>query len=363
MLPDNKPTNVPLTSLTDHIDNIQHTILDMHNKKQNMTKPLLQSLQHEIDELKNDIIKFLLPIATRERDEQKPQPTPQQSPRPAPRRTHSKPTFSEIVKQKPPHSTIIVNTTKASDTTNTLTTVSASHIINKISKHISQNNKSATIQQAVTSADKIVLKFNTNDNVEALAGELRSELGLDARGRSPLLPKLTISHIPEHVDLENNLRETIIRENPYLHEPLTQGTFDILFTYTARDFGSAVIKASPNVRSAMISNNMTLNIGRRACPVRDRLQPLRCTKCCAFGHSRKHCRATVSICTFCAKQHETSTCPNKHNTENHHCHNCSKKDETSANHPASNKDCPSLNIEIKKLIKNTNYGKGQLPMI
>lgn len=324
-----------------------------------MSKPILQGLQKHLNDLKSDIINFLLPLAT-QKTNPKSEPS-MQTPKPAPRRSIPKPTYSDIAAKKPAQSTIIVKTPKNSDT-NAIS--SAPEIINRISKHISQTNNSATIQKTATpSDDKVIIKFNAKDNVEAIAGELRSELGLDARGRSPLLPKMTISHIPAHVDLKTDLRESIIKENPLLQPSLEQGgTFDILFTYTAKDFGSAVIKTSANIRSAIIANNMAINIGNRACPVRDRLQPLRCTKCCAFGHTRSHCRSTSLVCNFCAAGHESSACPHKTNNDKHHCHNCSQRDHP-ANHTAFDKDCPTLKSEIRRLLKNTDYGKGQPPKI
>ena len=325
-----------------------------------MTKPLLQNLQKELNSLKNEIINFLLPLANKASETKTPTTptaTPE-SPKPRPRRRHVL-SYSDAVR-KQTHSTIIVNTPKNPQTNGT--TTSAPEIINRITEHISNSSNSATIQKTATPSDeKIIIKLSKNDNVGAIASELRSELGLDARGRSPFLPKMTISHIPAHVNLKTNIKDTILQENTFLQGPLKQGTFEVLFTYKAKDFGSAVIKVSANVRNAITDNGTTLKIGSRACPVRDRLQPMRCTKCCSYGHTRKQCRADSPICHYCAEKHETSTCPNKEDTDKRRCHNCCLRKASSHNHSAFDTACPTLKVETQKLFKNTDYGYGQAP--
>ena len=305
--------------------------------------------------MRNDIIKFLLPLATTKTSNHQ-KTTIENSTHHQNQKTPTfanKPTYSAIAAQNPTHATIIINKPDDNDTS----TTSTSTIINKISQHITEKKIPATIQRTATSKNNIIIKFNRTDNVKAVAGELQTELGLQARARSPYLPKLTMSHIPAHINLEDNLKEKIIEQNPDLQAALKTGTLDILFTYKPKDFGSAVLKVTPNVRQAILgNNNSTLVIGNRACPVRDRTQPMRCTKCCGFGHTRTHCRAITPICNFCADEHSTSTCTYKTIKEKHCCHNCLQHGKQSHNHTASDTNCPIAKAETIKLIKNTDYG-------
>ena len=266
-------------------------------------------------------------------------------------------------RQHTTHSTIVVQTPKSDDTSPKTT---APDVINRITEHISKSNHSATIQQTATTSkkDKIIIKFNKTDDVTKIAGELRSELGLEAHSRKPLLPRMTISHIPPHIKIKENLQEHIQKHNTFLIEPLKTGQLDILYSYKTRDFNSAVIKVTPNVRSAILTHNK-ITIGSRACPDRDRIQPQRCTQCCGFGHSKKHCRATSPTCAFCAAGHETSNCPNKSDQGKHCCANCQHSDQPSGNqhkHTAFDQQCPLFEKEAKKLINNTDYGSDPLQL-
>ena len=285
--------NNDIASITQHLDNIKAMVQDMHTKKQNMTRPALQNIENEISKAKNSIIHHLLPISCKQANK-KPD-AQQQTPR-------SQPSYSDMVRKRSALSTIIIET--PSQTSDTSDPTTAQEVINRVTEHIAQKNHHATIQETTTTnnKEKVIIKFNKTDNVQEIAGELRSQLGLNARSRKPLLPKMTISHIPSHIDPKNDLREHILKNNSFLTEPMKDGQLEILFTYKTRDFSSAIIKITPNVRS-IIKSNHTITIGNRACPVRDRVQPQRCSHCCGFGHSRKHCRSTSPTCAFCASDH------------------------------------------------------------
>ena len=170
------------TSLTDHLDKIQQIVQDLHTKKLSMTKPTLQSIQVEIDNMRNDIIKFLLPLATTKTSNHQ-KTTIENSTHHQNQKTPTfanKPTYSAIAAQNPTHATIIINKPDDNDTS----TTSTSTIINKISQHITEKKIPATIQRTATSKNNIIIKFNRTDNVKAVAGELQTELGLQARARS-----------------------------------------------------------------------------------------------------------------------------------------------------------------------------------
>ncbi len=331
-----------------------------------MTKPLLNSLQTQIDSIRTDIIKILFPIATKHTQnfvinaEQQHHSKRHQGNQEITPATSVRPTYSAITQRKPAQSTVIISEAINKDQPTSTT----SQIINKVSQHISDKNIPATIlKTAISSSKQIVMKFKSTDNVEAVASELRTELGLDARGRTPLLPRMTMSHIPAHIGLNENLRDNIVKNNTFLQDSINTGTFEVLYTYKAKDIGSAVLKTSPNVRNAILNNQGTIIIGNRACPVRDRVQPLRCTKCCGYGHTRKTCKAVTPTCNFCAGSHETSTCIHKTDTSKHCCHNCSKKGQQPNSHPAFDKNCPALKIQCLKLINNTDYGTQTRPQI
>jgi len=345
-----------ITSLTQHLDNILAMVHDMHTKKQNMTRPALQHIENEISKAKNSIINHLLPLI--QQPDRSADPTPARN---SPSHKQATRSYSDIVRKHTTHSAIVIQD-QNSDTTSPDAKSSAPDVINRITEYISHSNHPATIQKTgTTRKDKIIIKFNKTDDVDSIANELRSELGLNARSRKPLLPKMTISHIPSHIDPQDDLLTHIEEYNPLLSDPIKDDQIKILFTYKTKDFSSAVIKVTPHVRSLLIKHQ-TITIGSRACPVRDRVQSQRCSKCCGFGHSKKHCRETSPTCSFCALEHESFRCPNKDQESMRCCVNC-KRSSLNHKHSAFDAQCPLLNKDRKRIINNTDYGSDFPPQL
>ncbi len=165
---------------------------------------------------------------------------------------------------------------------------------------------------------------------------------------------MTITHIPAHIK-ENELKEHILDNNMWLEEAIHQdGEFEILFTYKPKDFTSAVIKVTSNIRNTILDNQSTLIIGNRTCPVKDRFHISRCSKCSEYGHRSENCRSVDPVCGFCSGKHFTAQCSHKNEPSNHACVNC-KQASKNHSHPVSDKKCPQLLIQIRKLIRNTDY--------
>jgi hypothetical protein len=65
-------------------------------------------------------------------------------------------------------------------------------------------------------------------------------------------------------------------------------------------------------------------------------RPLRCSKCCIFGHSRKRCDAKEEACRSCDQSiHQGNICSTKY------CRNCKKSD-----HGSFDKGCPTFEMEV-----------------
>jgi hypothetical protein len=82
-------------------------------------------------------------------------------------------------------------------------------------------------------------------------------------------------------------------------------------------------------------------------------RPLRCSRCCIFGHSRKRCEAKDEACRFCElPPHQGTPCLKKY------CRNC--KCET---HGTFEKECPKFEEEVAivrlKVDKNWSYGQAR----
>lgn len=341
------------TDITDSLESLDAELAELFNRKANMTKPVFQALTSRVGSIRDKIINFLLPLAVQCQD--------------ATSNAAAAPpaSYSSIVKGNAPANSIEKHRPQPRATSSIIvrqkddSAVSAARIEGKVSEFLSSNRSNATIIRSVpTKTGDVVVKFRAEDDVHAIAFNLRTELGMQASSRSLLKPKLTVSHIPAHVDVQHNLRQQILESNSWLKASLDRGgELDVLFTYKPRDFHSAVLKVSADIRKAILDNDKMLVIGNRACPAQDRLHVNRCSNCSGYGHKSAACKATAPSCGFCGDNHLTKDCPHKQDCSKHNCVNCLNDSSIAdTNHRANDKNCSQLQREIQKLIRLTDYG-------
>jgi hypothetical protein len=87
-------------------------------------------------------------------------------------------------------------------------------------------------------------------------------------------------------------------------------------------------------------------------------RPLRCSKCCVFGHSRKRCGETVEACRKCDKpMHNPERCEENST----YCRNCKTK-----GHGSYDDQCPKYTMELAivrlKVDRNISYGQARAEM-
>lgn len=63
-------------------------------------------------------------------------------------------------------------------------------------------------------------------------------------------------------------------------------------------------------------------------------QPMRCSHCQRFGHTKARCNKTVPTCPFCSQQHTYDVCPNKQDRPKALCVNCRGQ------HSSAYRGCP-----------------------
>ena len=141
-----------------------------------------------------------------------------------------------------------------------------------------------------------------------------------------------------------------------------------MFSYTAKELGSAVCKVSPTIRTHLCERQSRIRVGMRSCPIRDRFHLRQCGRCLKFGHKTASCRneTHIALCAFCAESHETKSCPQKQNPDNHRCANCrnNPNSDTVTNdiyHNAYSDKCPIHQENKAKLIQATDWGNGPQP--
>lgn len=356
------------TALTKPLDEISSIVQSIHNSKCQIRSQQFQQIISCINEVKNKMINFLLPLAAQTTTTH--QPSDQTN-----KATHKnqqalienqKATYAEIAKEKkrpnPVKAAVIVKTESTNKVDHTVLT----NMENSIIKTLKDNDVKATIHGAIpTKNGDILMMFDQEDEVGAIAEHIRNDLGVEAHERNLFLPKITITHIPEYISLDSSLEDTIVSSNEWMQEIIDKGEkLEVLFTYKAKSLGSAVCKVTPNMRDAIIQRHNRIKIGMRCCPVKDRIHVLQCGKCLSFGHKTNACKQDKYTCAWCAGDHKSSDCGQKDDPSNHKCANCSKiitGEAKVSHHNAFAKSCPCFKNQRNKVIRATKWGEGQIP--
>ena len=212
------------------------------------------------------------------------------------------------------------------------------------------------------------ISFPTKESRDQAKETLEGTFSVESKNKNVenVYPKIRISGI-DYSKYKDNcvaLKETILMKNYAVNELVTNQTklFEILFIKeTDGGFGYAVVKVDPQIRSAIQSTGNKLFIDLTACHVSDRLHLVQCYQCQEFGHKKgsHHCKSKdVSVCMYCAENHQSKNCPNKKNKSHHKCSNCSKSTNShtrsnAAGHTTTSDKCPVVQNEAQSLISRT----------
>lgn len=346
----NTNVNIPLM---EHFDKIMDIIQNQYANKRYLRAPEMQEIQNLAQKFKSEIINVLITETSKKecthpssaRNETYRDPNIQQP------NEYNPDKKNENIKPKETYAKIVV---KSNDKFH-----SSSQIENSVAKVIHDNDIRATIQNSrPTNSGDIQINFNANDDVKVIANIVSEKLGIDASGRPLLMPKISISHVPHHINIDN-VKEEIFKSNPFINEKKNED-LHVLFKYNRHDVQTVVCKISPSLRYEIIRNGSKIKIGCRNCPVRDRIQVTRCTKCNRLGHTKSKCSESTDTCSFCANEHTTYQCPQKDDTDKHRCINCNNSDHNS-NHPSHSPKCPTYLSQKSKISQRTYWGESGPP--
>lgn len=335
------------------LDEILSLVQTIYSSKKQIKATDIQFIQNQAQLMKNSIIDTLIPLSCNT------QSTNSRSTKTSQSSTVS---YADAAKRSQ-KATIVI---KAADKGNS----SLQQIEEAVCKHLEAVSCPATIHSFKNSSKgNVVVKLNPNDDAKEIANTISSSLGMDAHAKTLHMPKMTMTHIPSHIETDSvTLTNLIVQSNPWLKSGQDH-EFEVLFTYKTNNSINAVCKMSPNTRSAIYNNQCKLKIGVKICRLFDRFHIPLCTKCSAFGHKASNCTSNNSLCSFCcSKDHHTNSCPTKTDKSNHKCANCfhstdNKKKEKAVTHNSFSLECPSYLERKAKLIKSTNWGDGPVPTI
>ena len=211
-----------------------------------------------------------------------------------------------------------------------------------------------------TSHGTIVVKFPHGSAKEEACALMRSSddfKDISVSEPKKMQPKMTLLDIPPTLP-DEDIIPGIKDKNPQIKALVDAGhTLTLVFCRTNAGKKMAVVKMSPDIRSAIVKNGNRVFLCLASCRAFDRFWAIQCRHCQKFGHTKDRCPAKNAspTCCFCADSHLSISCPDKTALK---CVNCSSlgKPHDRCCHSASSLDCPVMNFERKKVMENTDFG-------
>ena len=351
----------PTYDFTGPIDEIYALIKNAYDKRIKISARDMQDVEKQMHEMKNRIINHLLL-----KDKEKPAKVKEPETSPQYHTEWPLPIYSRTNREKC-HATVTLKSSNDSK----LEPSDVQVVESKVHELISSEEIQATIHSSFANkAGDVVIKFNENDDVGAIARKVENSLGYKANCRPILLPKMTISYVPKYLSLKESVANLIVRSNKWLEAMVSNGViFEVLFTYEVKDWSSIVCRMSPEIRNEILLQGNSLKIENRLCPVKDRFHALQCGNCLGFGHKTNVCKKDTPSCSHCGEGHRWKDCPHKEIQEKQRCFNCEKnmeENESTKNgkkHGARSRLCPIYQNQLKKQIERTRWGFGPIPKI
>ena len=215
-----------------------------------------------------------------------------------------------------------------------------------------------------TNSGALVVKFPTKKAKDNASKAIKETLGtnttLSVTEPKKMLPKMTIVGVTPDIS-DDEIVSNIVNKNTKIKSLVDEGSaFNLLFTKQKEDAQTkiAVIKMSPEIRSAVLDEGGLVYVGLTRCKAYDRFWVTQCHFCQGFGHNSDNCtrKNEGPKCSFCSGSHESKNCSNKDSPK---CINCvklmSSTDPETPTHFASSRHCPIMISQRNKVIENTNF--------
>jgi hypothetical protein len=181
---------------TKPLDDILAITQKIHQSKRQTSSENLMNISAKVNEMKNRIINVLLPLVSQVAMSKVSVDTQKET---KVGNIHRNVSYADITKKKL-HKKVAVVVKSGSD--KKVDTSEAFEIERKITNILTEKKINATLHATIPKRNgDVVMMFDDKDNAERIADNIKENLGIDARGRSLTLPKITITHIPQYIDM------------------------------------------------------------------------------------------------------------------------------------------------------------------
>jgi len=326
-----------MDSITKSLDAVVDLLQSKINQRGNPVENILPNVQKLISDTKNDILHLLFNRNAEAKD--------------------------TIIRKKELYSKVLVKSGKANDDPKVRL-----EFLEKIDKTLLDKKIDASIiGTSTTSKGDVLIKFKETQNIKEIVREIETSDKTTFENKistlKPILPKISITNIPEYYDLNNldSFKNKVIQNNQTLAEKLSDNNsiFEPLFKYSNKKKSqTVVIKCSPDIRSIIKLNNEEIKLNNIVCKVFDHFHLKICTNCCKIGHVKNNCHSKTTKCTFCSEEHNFKNCPVKNDKSKYSCANCKHGNNTSSsNHSCFSSNCPHVIKTKQMILKNTQYNE------
>jgi hypothetical protein len=156
-----------------------------------------------------------------------------------------------------------------------------------------------------------------------------------------------------------DIEQSIYNQNKSIAERIDQGSeLNVVFVRKPpnnKKFYNIVVRVSPDIRALLKKKSNKIHIGVSVHRIVDRFHVRRCNRCQGLGHYADKCDSEHVVCGFCAKDHMSDECSDKHKDHKHHkCINCSAEGKDAFGHPAFWTKCPSY-MGAQEKMKTISY--------
>lgn len=234
-----------------------------------------------------------------------------------------------------PCHTIIVTSTEEND--------SSEDVLDKIRKTVEAKDGEVYVDRIRKAKNKkVVISCNTKENLETITKRIQTNQHLQTEKAKNKDPLVIIRDVLTH-NKDEDIVEAIKKQNSHLIKDVPDEDYRVTVKYRRRARNQlenhVILQVSPKIYQRLVTAG-AVYIGLQKRTVKDQSPLIQCTKCLGFGHGKKLCTQSESLCSHCAGPHLRSECPMWTVGEQATCRNCSLAKLEKTNHNAFDFECP-----------------------
>lgn len=216
-------------------------------------------------------------------------------------------------------------------------------VIEKIRSTIKAKDGWIRVEKVKKAKDRKVIigcaSVEERDKVKKKLGENESLEVEEMKNKSPLLVFRDVLRYNEDTDIQ----KALVNQNAHIFEGLEEDdrNIDILYRKRTRNPLQChiVARVTPRVWKRWTHEEKAY-IDIQKVRVEDQSPLVQCSRCLAYGHTKKYCREEKETCCHCAGPHLRAECDKWRQREAPKCCNCDKAGIGSSEHGAFAAECP-----------------------